>query len=113
MRAFDISGVAFALLLVPAVAWASGRVMGRRNWSIGLVLAIALILTLGIQAGIVLAQSAIEWITSATPAAKAGIDAVIAQRGQELLSGPEFPVFLLIFASFVTMIGWSATPADH
>jgi drug/metabolite transporter (DMT)-like permease len=107
MRAFDIGGIALALVLVPLVAWASGRVMGRRNWPIGAVLGVAGLFCLGLQCAIITGRAVMEWTVATLP-----LEALIERRGAETLSNPEFSIFLLVFAAFVTMLGWSATPID-
>jgi hypothetical protein len=112
MRAFEVWGVALALVLVPLLAWVTGRIMGRRNWPIGGVLGTAIVFALGVQAGVVLAHALVEWLAGAGGPAHGGLEAIVSRRGFDLLDSPEFPVFLLILSCFVSMIGWSSTPAD-
>jgi hypothetical protein len=107
MRAFDISGVGLALVLVPLYCWLLGRFAGRRDWRIGAVLALGLVIVMLAQVGILAGQCVIEAQTSAV-----GKDFLflLQRRGAEALANPEFPVFLFVLGTFVTMLGWSATP---
>lgn len=108
MRAFDVGGVAAALLIVPIVAWISGRVMGRRNWPIGTVLGVATLFCLGLQCALITMRALIDWTIT-----NLALESLIERRGLEALANPEFPVFLIVYAAFVTMLGWSATPIDE
>ncbi len=108
MRAFDISGVGLALLLVPLYGWLLGRFVGRRDWRIGGVLVLGLVLVAGVQLAILAGQSLIEAQTSAVGKT---VLFLFERRGYEAIANPEFPVFLVVFGTFVTMLGWSATPA--
>ena len=107
MRAFDISGVGLALILVPLYAWLLGRSAGRRDWRIGIVLTLGLVLVALVQVAILAGQCVIEGQT-----AGAGKDFLflMTRRGFEVLANPEFPVFLLILGVFMGLLGWSATP---
>jgi hypothetical protein len=107
MRAFDISGVGLALLLVPLYGWLFGRFAGRRDWRIGGVLAFGLVLVALVQLAILAGQCVIEGQTSAVGKSFAFL---LERRGYEALFNPEFPVFLFVLGTFVTMLGWSATP---
>ncbi len=107
MRAFDISGVGLALLLVPLYGWLLGRFAGRRDWRIGGVLVLGLVLVALVQVAILAGQCLIEGQTSAIGKS---FMFLLERRGMEALVNPEFPVFLFVLGTFVTMLGWSATP---
>jgi hypothetical protein len=107
MRAFDISGVGLLLLLVPYYGWLLGRFAGRRDWRIAGVLALGLVLVTVLQVAVLAGQCIIEGQTSAVGNSFAFL---LQRRGYEALVNPEFPVFVFILGTFVTMLGWSATP---
>ncbi len=107
MRAFDISGVGLALVLVPLYGWWLGRFAGRRDWAIGAVLSVGVVNVVLVQAAILSGLSVLEGQTSAI-----GKDvlSLLTRRGYEAFANPEFPVFLFVLGMFITMLGWSATP---
>jgi hypothetical protein len=109
MRAFDVSGVGFALLLVPLFGWMFGRFMGRRDWRIGPMLIAGFGLVLAFQLGILAVQCVVEGQSG--PAASRSFGFLMERRFWEALGSPEFPVFLFIFGVFITMLGWSSTPS--
>lgn len=109
MRAFDVSGIAAALVLAPACAWLFGRFAGRRDWNIITLLALGLVLGIVLQTGILAVHC---WLEALSPtAARLTFVDLFARRALEAMANPEFSVFLLIFGVFVAMLGWSATPA--
>lgn len=107
MRAFDISGVGIALVLVPFYAWLLGRFVGRRDWRIGGVLVAGIVLVALVQIAILAGQCLIEGQTSAVGSS---FSYLFWRRAYEVALSPEFSVFLVVFGTFVTMLGWSATP---
>jgi ABC-type amino acid transport system permease subunit len=108
MRAFDVIGIGAALVLVPLLAWLLGRFAGRRDWSIGALLTAVVVLAIVIQIDILALFAYFE--TGATAAAMDYPSRVVRRIG-EALQSPEFSAFLLAFAAFIGMLGWSSTPA--
>jgi hypothetical protein len=109
MRAFETSGVALVLLLVPICGWLMGRFGGRRDWSIGTMLAVAVGLVLAVQCAVVCGQTLIELRSSII--AERGFIFLLERRWYEVLAGLEFPIFAVILGILMTMLGWSSTPA--
>lgn len=108
MRAFDVSGIAAALVLAPAVAWLFGRLAGRRDWSIGALVVVGLGVGVALQAAILSVQCLIEGASHTVP--KLSFVDLATRRALEALANPEFSLFLLILGVFVAMLGWSSTP---
>jgi hypothetical protein len=110
MRAFDVAGIGLALVLVPTLAWLFGRFAGRRDWTIGGLLAATVLLALVVQVDILALLAALEYRT--VVGASQDYLYLLGRRIVEAGTSPEFSVFLLIFASFIGMLGWSSTPAQ-
>ncbi|HRK19082.1 MAG TPA: hypothetical protein PK970_09015 [Hyphomicrobiaceae bacterium] len=92
MKGIDAILLGSVLLLVPSFAWLFGRFAGRRNWSVTAALAGAVAIGAGLYALAAAAQS------------------VLSPASAAVLGWPEIPGFLIVFAGFVTLIGWAGTP---
>lgn len=108
MRAFDVIGIGSALVLVPMLAWLLGRFAGRRDWRIGSLLTAVVVLALVVQVDIL---GVLAYLDTSAAAAAMDFPSRAGRRVLEAAQSPEFSAFLLAFAAFVGMLGWSATPA--
>ena len=103
MKTFATALFAAALLAVPALAWFTGRALGRRDRPVSRV----------IWAGCAVA-ALIYALRLAALAAIDGRPFWDAARRQVLdsLDNPEVGMFLVTLGVFVTMLGWTATPVS-
>ena len=107
MRAFDVAGVGFGLIVVPLIAWLLGRVGGRRDWSIGMLMFGNVVAVIAVQLAILAGQCLLEGATSAVGKS---FGFLFERRLTEVLVNPEFPAFLFVLGAFVAMLAWSSTP---
>jgi hypothetical protein len=110
MRAFDVVGIGLSLMLVPLLAWWLGRYAGRHDWRISSILAASIILSLTVQIDVLAVLAVVEG--RVLPFSMNDLMLRLGRRLVEAGSSPEFSVFLLIFSSFIGMLGWSSTPAN-
>lgn len=102
MKLLDPPTIAAALVLVPSLCWWAGRLAGRRNAPVSIVILVGGLLSLLILLAQAVAISVIEGSDVATASSR---------RLAEAGSGPEFIGFLVVFGVFMAMLSWSATPA--
>ena len=107
MRAFDVAGVGIGLIVVPLVAWLLGRIGGRRDWRIGMLMIANVIAVAAVQAAILAGQCLVE---STTSAVGKSFGVLFERRLSEVIASPEFPAFLFVLGAFIAMLAWSATP---
>jgi MFS family permease len=110
MRAFDVVGIGLSLVLVPLLAWWLGRFAGRRDWRISSILIASIILAITVQIDVLAVLAVLEG--RVLPFSPNDMLLRLGRRIVEAASSPEFSVFLLIFAAFIGMLGWSSTPAN-
>lgn len=93
---------AATLLLVPAQAWLTGRAIGRRNWRIPFVVLFGCVAAMVPYMARVALQAAIEPQSFAV---------ALQRQVTRTLDNPEAGLFIVTLGVFVTMLGWTATPA--
>ncbi len=102
MKALETGLFALTLVLVPTLGWLVGRAMGRRNWSIAAVVA---------GSGLVaLVPHLFRLVVLAAMDGRAFGDAVL-QLAERAAAATEVGFFFLALSVFVTMLGWTSTPA--
>ena len=101
MKPLETATFAATLLLVPALAWWTGRAMGRRD------MAIAGVIIAGSSMALIphLARVAILAAYGARPFA----DEFLYQLSRTF-DAPEVGLFFVTFGVFMAMLGWTATP---
>jgi hypothetical protein len=89
MRAFDVIGIGAALVLVP-------------------LLTAVVVLAIVVQVDIL---AILAYLETGPAAAAVDFPSRVGRRVIEAGQSPEFSAFLLAFAAFIGMLGWSSTPA--
>ncbi len=101
MKAYETTLFAATLLIVPALAWLVGGVMGRRDMRIGSVIIAGGLMALVPHLG----RLALLTLFDARPFA----DAFLYQLSRTR-ENPEVGLFFAALGVFMTMLGWTATP---
>jgi hypothetical protein len=101
VKALDTVLFAATLLLVPALGWWSGRVMGRRDWGIMPVVVISALVALIPNLARLLALA----LADGRPFSDIGVTLL-----QRAFSSAEIGFFFLALSVFMTMLGWTSTP---
>ncbi len=104
MKALDTTLFALTLVVVPGLAWLTGRAMGRRDWTIGPVLLVSGLVTLLPH----LARLLI--LTAADTRPFPDVAIALVQRAAASL---EIGFFFLALGVFMTMLGWTSTPVAN
>lgn len=101
MKALDTVLFAVTLLAVPALAWLTGRAMGRRDWTIVPVVAVSAL--------VAVVPNLIRLVALATVDGRAFGD-VLMLLVQRAAAASEIGFFFLALSVFMTMLGWTSTP---
>ena len=98
MRSPDFFAMLFAMGAVPLASWIVGKLTGRRNWGVGMMLGLTLLVSGLVQAGLLFDYTLFS--QAARP-----------PQRDVWIGGPEFSGFLFALGAFVSLLIWSATPA--
>ena len=102
MKGLETALFAASLLLVPALAWTVGRVIGRRDWRIASVVAMGCV--------VAFVPHLLRIALLARLDTRPFSDALLYQGGRAFANA-EVGMFFTAFSVFMTMLGWTATPA--
>ena len=101
MKAYETVLFGLTLIAVPALAWTAGRAMGRRDWRISFVVAMACL-----SAAL---PHALRFAVLAGADGRPFADALDAQL-RRASDNVEVGLFFVALSVFVTMLGWTSTP---
>jgi hypothetical protein len=104
MRALDTALFALTLVVVPGLAWLTGRAMGRRDWTIGPVIVASGLVALLPHLARLLALAAFDG---------RAFDVAVFAHFRRAADAPEIGFFFLALGVFMTMLGWTSTPVAN
>jgi hypothetical protein len=104
MRALDTTLFALTLVVVPGLAWLTGRAMGRRDWTIAPVLVMSGLVTLLPHLVRLLVLAAFDG---------RNFDVALFAHFRRAAEALEIGFFFLALGVFMTMLGWTSTPVAN